>query len=96
KVVYYPAIELIHKGSIGSKKNYYFFTKTSYESKYYYIKKHFKGAKKLLILLFLKLHIIMQIFIWIILYTFNSNKSSGKLKAFSKLVFSSKISESFD
>lgn len=96
KIIYYPSIELIHKGSVGSKKNYYFFTKTSYESKYYYIKKHFIGIEKLLILLFLKIQIIIQFLIWIILYPINANKSSGKLKALSKLILSSKISESLN
>lgn len=94
KIVYYPDVELVHKGSVGSKKNYFFFTKTSYESKYYYIKKHFKGLEKFLIICFLKIQIILQLIIWTMLFSFNPPKSAGKLKAFGKLLFSSRISES--
>jgi GT2 family glycosyltransferase len=86
RVVYYPKVEIVHKGSIGSKKNYYFFTKTSYESKIYYTKKHFTGTKKLLILIFMKVHIAFQILIWLLLLPINSEKSVGKLKAFLKLL----------
>ena len=67
KIIYYPNIELTHKGSVGSKKDYYFFTKTSYQSKYYYIKKHFKGMEKLMMLVFFKLQIIIQIILWSVL-----------------------------
>ncbi len=95
KIVYFPAVELIHIGSIGSKKNYSFFTKTSYESKYYYIDKHFKGIERLFILLFFKVHIIIQLFTWMFLYPFSSKKSTGKIKTFSKLIFTSKISERY-
>ncbi len=94
RIIYNPSIELTHKGSVGSKKDYYFFTKTSFESKYYYIKKHFTGVERIMILSLLKLHIIFQTILWAVLYPFNPVKSSGKLKAFTRLVFSSKISES--
>ena len=93
RIIYYPALEIIHKGSVGSKKKYYFFTKTSYESKYYYIKKHFDRLKKNLIICFLKIHIMIQLLVWIILYPVNQHKSKGKIKAFRKLLFSSKISD---
>lgn len=93
RIIYYPALELIHKGSAGSKKNYYFFTKTSYESKYFYIKKHFNGFNKFLMICFLKIHIMIQLLVWTILYPVNQQKSTGKIKAFRKLLFSSKISD---
>lgn len=81
RIIYNPSIELTHKGSVGSKKDYYFFTKTSFESKYYYIKKHFTGVERIMILSLLKLHIIFQTILWAVLYPFNPVKSSGKLKS---------------
>ena len=85
EIVYFPEAEIIHKGSLGSKKDYYFFTKTSYESKIYYINKHFYGFEKKMMWFFLSLHIIVQFFVWLFLLPLYLKKSSAKLKAFPKL-----------
>jgi GT2 family glycosyltransferase len=82
KIVFYPQTELIHLQSVSSRKNYFNFTKTSYESKVYYIKKHFKGLSKLLMLKFLTLHILLLFVIWTMLLPVSPDKAKGKLKAF--------------
>jgi|SRR5690554_275544 len=87
KIKYCIEIEIVHSGSLSSKKNYYFFTKTSYESKIYFIKKHFSGFKRNLIYVFLLMHIIIQIIFWGFFYYSNQTKASGKLKIFPKLAY---------
>ena len=82
RVVYCPKVEIVHKGSVGSKKNYYFFTKTSYESKLYFIKKHFRGFRLVVFLLLFFLQIFTQLIFWIIILPFSKSKAIGKVKGF--------------
>jgi GT2 family glycosyltransferase len=87
KISFSPSILIKHLGSVGSKKNYYLFTKYSYESKLIYIKKHFSFPKIFFIRMFIASQIIVQIAIWsILIFPFRA-KAKGKLKAFPSILF---------
>ena len=83
KIYFYKNASIIHAGSLSSKKNYYFFTKTSYESKLYFIKKHFKGANLIVLLFLFFLQVLTQLIFWIIILPFAKLKAIGKVKGFS-------------
>lgn len=82
KIYFYKDAIIIHAGSLSSKKNYYFFTKTSYESKLYYIKKHFKGFRFGFLLPLFFLQVFTQLVFWIIMLPFAKFKALGKVKGF--------------
>ena len=83
-----PDFKIIHLKSVSSKKDYFFFTKVSYESKLIYIKKHFNGLKGIIIRISVILQILNQVILWMLLYPFNRKKSIDKLKAFPNLIVS--------
>lgn len=82
KILFLPSIVIKHLGSTGSKKNYYLFTKFSYESKLHYLNKHFKFPQIFFAKIFLFAQIVIQIFIWAFLFLGFKEKASQKLKAF--------------
>ncbi len=83
-----PDVKIIHLKSVSSKKDYFFFTKVSYESKLVYIKKHFNGFNAIIIRATVILQIIIQVILWMLLFPLNKNKSINKLKAFPNLLLS--------
>jgi GT2 family glycosyltransferase len=82
KIYFYKDAIIIHAGSLSSKKNYYFFTKTSYESKLYYIKKHYRGFRFGFLLLLFFLQVFTQLVFWMIMMPFTKLKALGKVKGF--------------
>ncbi|MCR4417437.1 MAG: glycosyltransferase family 2 protein [Ignavibacteria bacterium] len=82
KIIYTPYIKIKHFGSVASKKNYFLFTKYSYESKIIYYKKHFSKFNQIILRFILLLHVFFQIIIWLMLYILNKEKSKNKIKAF--------------
>ena len=83
-----PDIKIIHLKSVSSKKDYFFFTKVSYESKLVYIKKHFSGLNGKIIRTMVLIELFIQVILWLSLYPLNRRKSIGKLKAFPNLIVS--------
>ncbi len=88
KIYFYKNASIIHAGSLSSKKNYYFFTKTSYESKLYFIKKHFRGVRLVVLLLLFFLQVFTQLIFWIIILPFSKSKALGKVKGFGSVLTS--------
>ncbi len=86
-IKYFSQNKLIHLGGASSKKNYFLFTMTSYESKLYYINKHFNKPKKLFLRVIVLCQIILQSIIWLFLFPLFRQKASEKLRAFPKLIF---------
>jgi hypothetical protein len=82
KIIYYPALEIHHIGSVSGKKNYKLYTVRTYSSKNIYISKHFKSFYKFLMKLLLRLQLFSQIIIWIFLFPVDNQKSKEKLEAF--------------
>ena len=87
KVMFFPSILIKHLGSVGSKKDYFLFTKNSYESKLIYIKKHFSFLSLFIIRLIIASQIIVQILIWSILFIPSREKAKGKLRAFPSILY---------
>jgi len=81
----YPADGITHIKSVGSRKNYYLFTVRSYESKLYYLEKHFGGLKGLMIRKILALQVLVQLIIWTLMYPAAPAKSADKLRGFSEI-----------
>jgi GT2 family glycosyltransferase len=85
-VKYYHQIEVNHLGSVGSKKNYYFFTKMFYKGKLTFLKKHNSNFKFKIYSYIIRLQFYSQILFW----TFMSKKykviSEHKIKAFKELL----------
>ena len=82
KIYFYKDAIIIHAGSLSSKKNYYFFTKTSYESKLYYLKKHFKGINLYMLLFLFLLQVISQLVFWMFMLPIEKQKALSKIKGF--------------
>lgn len=81
-----PSSCITHIGSVGSKKNYYFFTKVSYESKLIYVDKHFLGCRKLIAKNLVVIELLLQFIVWLALYLIYPEKASGKLRAMPDLL----------
>ena len=81
-IIYCPSSELKHQGGASAKKDYRFFTFIFYKSKFIYIKKYFHGLNKNAFVAVLFMQAISQILLWSLLYTFNKEKSTGKIKGF--------------
>lgn len=75
-----------HKGSTSSKKDYYFFTKVSYESKIYYISKHFNPIKRRIIKNIVFIELVIQLFCWSFMFFLTPQKAKGKLMAIPALL----------
>jgi len=90
RVVYLPSAKIHHVGSVSGKKNYYLYTIRTYASKYIYISKHYKHIHKHFFTILLQLQMIIQTFIWIVLWPINSGKSKQKIKAF-RYLFKNKL-----
>ena len=86
KVIYFPKLKIHHIGSISGKKDYTLYTIRTYASKNIYLSKHFKSAYLVIIKFLLYLQLISQLFIWLILFPFNSKKANQKMKAFIYLI----------
>jgi len=85
-IKYFHRISVNHLGSVGSKKDYYFFTKMFYKGKLLFLKKHnskfsFEGYK-----IILKCQFHSQILFWKLFYNGSSKIASNKIKAFKELL----------
>lgn len=85
-IYYLSNINIEHIGSVGSKKNYYFFTKMFYKGKLLFLKKHLSRAAYCIYKILMRMHIINQIILWWSIRFLNSEKSNGKIKAFKELL----------
>ena len=90
KVIYLPQFRLFHQGSVSAKKNYFFFTKTYYKSKFVFFNKNYSGIKLKIINSIILIQLITQMILWVFLYPKNPLKSKDKLKAFKEMLFSYK------
>lgn len=86
EVKYFHNIEVIHLGSVGSKKNYYFFTKMFYKGKLIFLKKHNTEIKFKLFTFLIRIHFISQILLWSLLRIKSKRISAEKIKAFKELL----------
>jgi len=86
EITFYPSVQIKHFGSVGSKKNYYLFTKYSYESKLIYLNKHFFIPKIFFFRACVAFQIIVQIIIWSLLMFKDGKKSKEKLRAFGPIL----------
>ncbi|QQS36862.1 MAG: glycosyltransferase family 2 protein [Ignavibacteriales bacterium] len=86
KIIYAPKHRIHHIGSVSGKKNYMLYTIRTYSSKNIFISKHSRGISKLIMKLFLRIELIVQIIIWTFLIPFGFNKSVQKIKAFLFLI----------
>ncbi len=86
KTVYAPVGKVCHLGSIASKKSYYSFTMSSYESRLQYILKHFTPVNAFLIKSIVLIQIIVQIAFWSLTYLCNPQKAREKLRAFKQII----------
>lgn len=85
-IEYISKIKVHHIGSAGSKKNYYFFTKMFYKGKLLFINKHYKQNMVLIFNMLIKLHIYLQILLWLMLIPRDKIKSMGKINAFKEVL----------
>jgi GT2 family glycosyltransferase len=90
RVVYFPSAKIYHVGSVSGKKDYYLYTIRTYASKSIFISKHYKGIHKQIFIILLQLQMIVQTFIWIVLWPKNSEKSKQKIMAF-RYLFKNKL-----
>lgn len=86
EVKYFHNIEVNHLGSVGSKKNYYFFTKMFYKGKLIFLKKHNTEIKFKLFTFLIRIHFISQILLWSLLRIKSKRISAEKIKAFKELL----------
>ncbi|MCX7611159.1 MAG: glycosyltransferase family 2 protein [Ignavibacterium sp.] len=86
EVKYFHNIEVNHLGSVGSKKNYYFFTKMFYKGKLIFLKKHNTEIKFKLFTFLIRLHFFSQILLWSALRIKSKRISAEKIKAFKELL----------
>lgn len=82
KIYYYPAQEIEHLGSMSTKKNYSFFTRTFYNSKLLFFEKQYGILVGKIFKFVTYLQVIFQLFLWIIMIPFSKNKSVSKLRGF--------------
>ena len=87
KVIYLPEFRLFHQGSVSAKKNYYFFTKTYYKSKFVFFNKNYSGINLKIINFIILIQLATQMILWSFLYPKNPAKSRGKLKALKEMLF---------
>lgn len=86
EVKYFHQIKVNHLGSIGSKKNYYFFTKMFYKGKLIFLKKHNSACKFKLYSFILRLQFYSQILFWSLKSKKSESISFDKIKAFKELL----------
>ncbi|NCS87396.1 MAG: hypothetical protein COW85_04500 [Ignavibacteria bacterium CG22_combo_CG10-13_8_21_14_all_37_15] len=86
KIIYYPDLAIHHIGSVSGKKDYTLYTIRTYSSKFLYISKHFEGPNGALMRFLVQLQLLSQIFIWVVLFPVNEQKSKQKLNAFIHLL----------
>lgn len=86
EVKYFHKIEVNHLGSVGSKKNYYFFTKMFYKGKLIFLKKHNSKLKFNLFSFILRLNFLSQILFWSVFRIKSKTTSIDKIKAFKELL----------
>ncbi len=85
RVYFYSSDGIIHIKSVSSRKNYYLFTVRSYESKLYYLEKHFNGMEGLIVRKMLGVQVLVQMILWFLLIPFYPSRSIGKLKGFGNI-----------
>ncbi|MDT3696290.1 MAG: glycosyltransferase family 2 protein [Ignavibacterium sp.] len=84
-VYYFPTNNVLHDGSVSTKKNYYFFTKLFYKGKLIFLQKHSSTKKFTIFKFLLQIHFIFQVILWNLLKSKFPDKANGKLKAFKEL-----------
>lgn len=86
QVKYFHKIEVNHLGSVGSKKNYYFFTKMFYKGKLMFLKKHLSPAIFKIFTFVVRLQFFSQIAFWSVLKIKSKSVATDKIKAFKVLL----------
>lgn len=86
EIKYFHQIKVNHLGSVGSKKNYYFFTKMFYKGKLIFLKKHNPIYKFKIYAFILRLQFYAQILFWSLKSLKSRNVSLHKIKAFKELL----------
>lgn len=86
EVKYFHQVEVNHIGSVGSKKNYYFFTKMFYKGKLTFLKKHNPNFKFKIYSYIIRLQFYSQILFWSLMSIKFKSVSEHKIKAFKELL----------
>jgi len=86
EVIYFHQISINHIGSVGSRKNYYFFTKMFYKGKLIFLKKHNSVLTYKIYSLVIMLHFFSQIVFWSVMRIKSESISVEKIKAFKELL----------
>ncbi len=86
EVRYHYKIKINHLGSVGSKRNYYSFTKMFYKGKLIYLKKHHSTLACKFYSLIMLLQFFSQILFWSLMRVKSKTVSDEKIKAFKELI----------
>jgi GT2 family glycosyltransferase len=81
-VFYYPSKKILHLGSVSTKKDYAFFTRTFYESKILFFRKQYGKFKSGIFTGITIIQIIVQIIFWGLSIPIFKNKSRSKIRGF--------------
>lgn len=85
-IKYFHNISVNHLGSVGSKKNYYFFTKMFYKGKLIFLKKHLSKAAFSIFGFIVKMQFYSQIVFWSVFRIKSESVAKDKIRAFRELL----------
>lgn len=87
KITYVKNCQIQHIGSVSVSRDYASFTKHFYQSKLYYLEKHYGGLTRVLFYFLLRIQVATQQSMWFVLQLIYPHKAKQKLKGFGAIKF---------